>query len=104
MASRDDQTVLALAKVVRDLTRQVGAMALRIEALEKRLGAPARPKTQKLSREEWLARKREAIRVAAEHRWAKAKRTDAKRPKPTRPVSAPPAGKRRSRRGKGRPR
>jgi len=92
-----DPTPAALAKLIRDLTRQMGALLLRLEAIEKRLGAPARPKTEKLSREEWLVRKRNAMRIAAEHRWAKSKRIEAKRAEAKRPAV------KRRRRGKGRP-
>ncbi len=92
-----DSAIVLLTKQNRDLSRQMLTLALRTEALEKRvvaleqrLGAPARPKAQKLSPEEWLARKREAVKTATAHRWRKAKK--------------PPKGERKTghRRGKGR--
>ncbi len=82
-----------VTRLVRDLTRQLAALMGRVEVveqrlekLEQRLGAPARPKTEKLSRDEWLARKRAAIQKAAKHRWRKAK------------DKQPPAAKKRRRR------
>lgn len=99
MAAKTDPAAAALqsAKLIVDLTRQLGALVLRVEAIEKRLGAPARPKSQRLNPEEWLARKRAAMEKAAEHRWPKKQRRE-----PPAARRAPKGSKTGHRRGKGR--
>ena len=62
-------TPLALARMVLAVTRQLAKIEARVKKLERLLSSSARPKDERLPREEWLARRRAVIQATNEKRW-----------------------------------
>ncbi len=82
-------TLVDLARMVHALTKQLAATEERVKKLERLISSSARAKTERLSKDEWLARRRKVIEETNAKRWAHRPKRKTKRLKRKARVEAP---------------